>query len=64
MGNHRLRLLLLRADQLQVALDGGCATSTEFILDIFRRDLAGEPCVEERREWERQFFGPPRHSQG
>ncbi|WP_432263275.1 hypothetical protein [Cupriavidus sp. TMH.W2] len=60
---HRLRLLLLRANQLQAALDGGCANSTEFILDIFRRELAGEPCVAERREWERSFFGPPRRSE-
>lgn len=57
---HRLRLLVLRANQLQVALDGGCAVSTEFILEIFRRELQGEPCVAERREWEKDFFGPPR----
>lgn len=58
--SNRLRLLVLRANQLQVALDGCCAVSTEFILDIFRRELQGEPCVAERREWEKEFFGPPR----
>lgn len=45
---------------LHVALDGGCAGSTEFNLDIFRRESQGEPCVAERREWEKDFFGPPR----
>ncbi|RWA55363.1 hypothetical protein AU476_07600 [Cupriavidus sp. UYMSc13B] len=60
---HRLRLLLLRANQLQHAMSGGCANSTQLILEIFQRELAGEPCVAEREAWEREFFGPPRVSE-
>lgn len=59
---HRLRLLLLRAHQLQKVYGGGCHTSFVQVLETFREEIRGEPCVEEREAWERQFFGPPRRS--
>lgn len=56
---HRLRLLLLRADQLQRSM-GVCGPETSFILEIFRRELAGEPCIDEQNRWTAAFFGNPK----
>lgn len=55
---HRLQQLLLRANQLQKAYGGGCHVSHVQILETFRAELRGEPCIEEREAWEREFFGP------
>ncbi|WP_155301346.1 hypothetical protein [Cupriavidus necator] len=60
---HRLRLLLLRANQLQEAMTGANAPTTQFILDIFRREIEGEPCIKERQAWDLEFFGPRRVSE-
>ncbi|WP_043345134.1 hypothetical protein [Cupriavidus basilensis] len=59
---HRLRILLVRANQLQKAYDCGCHASHMQILDKFRAEIQGEPCIEEREAWEREFFGPPQQS--
>ncbi|EHP44222.1 hypothetical protein OR16_04572 [Cupriavidus basilensis OR16] len=59
---HRLRILLLCANQLQKAYDCGCHVSHMQILEKFRADICGEPCIEEREAWEREFFGPLRQS--
>jgi hypothetical protein len=43
---HRLRAIVLRADQLQRAL-GPMGGSQGLVLDSLRAELEGEPCVEE-----------------
>lgn len=60
---HRLRVLLLRADQLQKAMASHCARSTQLVLEIFRLELQGEPCVEESEAWQAKFFGPRQTSE-
>src|SRR5438445_10328445 len=60
---HRLRVLLLRANQLQDAYGAGCHTSFMQILEALRAELHGESCVEERKAWEEEFFGPRRTSE-
>ncbi len=55
---HRLRQLVLRAWQLQDTLATAQPPATQLILDILRRDLAGEPCIAEQQAWESEFFGP------
>lgn len=57
---HRLRLLVLRAHQLQDTMGRAQPPATQLIVDILRRELEGEPCIEERNAWARSFFGPPR----
>lgn len=59
---HRLRLLVLRADQLQETIIGACPPATQLVLDILRKELAGEPCIEEKKDWALKFFGPPKQS--
>jgi hypothetical protein len=59
---HRLQVLLLRANQLQQAYGGGCHTGYMQVLETFRAEIRGEPCIEEREAWEREFFGPPMQS--
>lgn len=56
---HRLQILLQRADQLQRMLGDSLAHPTALVLERFRQELAGEPCVEEREEWKRDLFGKP-----
>ncbi|MNU03041.1 hypothetical protein D3C72_2469350 [compost metagenome] len=51
-------MLLQRAWQLQETLQAPQSPATQLALDMLRRDLAGEPCLEERQAWEREFFGP------
>lgn len=53
---HRLRLLVLRADQLQRGM-GVCGPEISFILEVFRREIADEPCIEEHDQWTAAFFG-------
>nr|WP_280971485.1 hypothetical protein [Cupriavidus gilardii] len=43
----RLRRLVVRADQLERALDGGCLESRNFIRACWRHETAGEPCITE-----------------
>ncbi len=54
---HRLRLLVLRANQLQQEMTGAYPPATQLMLEILRREYAGEPCIEERQEWADGFFG-------
>lgn len=56
---HRLRLLVLRANQLLETLGGNHPPATQFVKDILQQELEGEPCIEERNAWAREFFGPP-----
>ncbi|UIF90835.1 hypothetical protein [Cupriavidus sp. UYPR2.512] len=60
---HRLHILLRRANQLQEASGAGCHTSYLQILETFRAELRGEPCIEERKAWDAEFFGPRRVSE-
>ncbi len=43
----RLRRLVVRADQLDRSLDGGCLESRNFIRACWHRETAGEPCIAE-----------------
>ncbi|WP_144409791.1 hypothetical protein [Cupriavidus basilensis] len=52
----------LRANKLQKAYGGGCHMSHAQILETFRAEIRGEPCIEEREAWEEEFFGPAMQS--
>ncbi|CAN7779276.1 hypothetical protein LJR296_007885 [Cupriavidus necator] len=60
---HRLRLLVLRAHQLVETMGSTQPPATELVRDILHQELGGEPCIEERNAWARDFFGPPRVSE-
>ncbi|MCM3609129.1 hypothetical protein M4D49_26965 [Cupriavidus pauculus] len=60
---HRLRLLVLRANQLLETMGRTNPPATQLVKDILLRELEGEPCIDERNAWAREFFGPPRVSE-
>ncbi|MGH8854793.1 MAG: hypothetical protein ACREWI_10995 [Telluria sp.] len=41
---------------------GACPPATQLVLDILRQELAGEPCIEEKKDWALKFFGHPKQS--
>lgn len=57
---HRLRLLVLRANQLADSMGAGCANSTDLILRCLRQELEGEPVVQEHRAFTDELFDKPR----
>lgn len=54
---YRLRLLVLRADQLTRVMDAGCAATTQQVLATLRDELVGEPCIKEDAARRRDLFG-------
>ena len=59
---HRLRALVLRADQLQKGL--GEAAPSQIILTVFRQELEGEPCIAERLPMPDEPSGPKSGGRG
>lgn len=41
------------------AYGAGCHATHAQILEAFQAEIRGEPCIEEREAWEREFFGDP-----
>ena len=53
----RLRVLVIRADQLQRMMGSHCHTSTLQVLESLRAELRGEPCIREQEANFEEVFG-------